>query len=116
MPTRTPVVVTVLAAALVGCWIGYRIGLKTGLEQPVPSPTTTAATATAPGTCKLLAVIDGDTIKVMWNGEPTSVRLLNVNAPDRGQDGFEQATAAMEELLGEGLNGEIRAGQVSPTT
>ena len=31
---------------------------------------------------QLLYVIDGDTIKIMYNGEKTSVRLLGIDTPE----------------------------------
>ena len=91
----------IIAAALIGYWLGYQQGLQTGSKSAPPSPTAPSSPST-PGTVTVLDVIDGDTLKVLWHGEPTSVRLLNINAPDRGQDGFDNATAAMEKLLGKG--------------
>jgi endonuclease YncB( thermonuclease family) len=48
--------------------------------------------------CKVLEVIDGDTIVVEWRGRTEHVRLLRVNAPERGQPGFHEAKALLERL------------------
>ncbi len=48
--------------------------------------------------CKVLEVIDGDTIVVEWRGRTEHVRLLRVNAPERGQPGFREAKALLELL------------------
>lgn len=48
---------------------------------------------------KLLRVVDGDTIRVLWHGEDTAVRLLGINAPERNQAGGREATEFLRSLL-----------------
>ena len=48
---------------------------------------------------KLLQVIDGDTIRVMWHGEETGVRLIGIDAPERNHPGYEDATNHLRGLL-----------------
>lgn len=50
-------------------------------------------------TVELKGVVDGDTIKVIYNGKPRSVRLLRLNTPERGQPGAVTATNALAALL-----------------
>lgn len=48
-------------------------------------------------------MVDGDTLVVTHRpAEPRTehVRLLNVNTPERGQPGFDEATSALRSLLG----------------
>ncbi len=47
-----------------------------------------------------VAVVDGDTIKVKWNTQVTSVRMLTINTPERGQPGYRQATDHLKAMLG----------------
>jgi micrococcal nuclease len=50
----------------------------------------------------VVRVIDGDTFEI-YSGE--KVRLICVDTPERGEDGFEEATRFLEELV---LNKEVR--------
>lgn len=46
-------------------------------------------------------VVDGDTVYVECAARDwAKVRLLNIDTPERGQDGFEEASAALETLVG----------------
>lgn len=45
-------------------------------------------------------VIDGDTVKIVYEGEIRSVRLLNIDAPERGADGYGQAREALKLIIG----------------
>ncbi len=49
-----------------------------------------------PKEAKVLVVIDGDTVEIE-NG--LSVRLLGINSPNRGEDGFEEAKSKLESLV-----------------
>jgi len=44
-------------------------------------------------------IIDGDTIEVMIDGILESVRLIQVDAPERGQPGFEETNDFLRQLL-----------------
>jgi len=63
--------------------------------------------------CRVLDVIDGDTVRVRRCGVAEVVRLLCVDAPEKGQAGFEAAKAQVEQLLAAGavdLQGEREDG------
>lgn len=47
-----------------------------------------------------IRVVDGDTIKVHWNDQEHSVRMLNINTPERGKPGFKEATDYLKKLIG----------------
>lgn len=47
-----------------------------------------------------IGVVDGDTIKVRWDGQATSVRMLNINTPERGHPGYQAATDHLRALIG----------------
>jgi len=51
-------------------------------------------------TFQVVRVVDGDTFKVMYDGEPTSVRFIGINAPERRDPGGPAATAALREMIG----------------
>jgi len=56
----------------------------------------------------LVEVIDGNTIKIIYKEEYESVRLLRINTPERGQDGYIEAKLALENMLGgEGIRLEF---------
>ena len=44
-------------------------------------------------------IVDGDTIKVAINGTIETVRYIGVNAPERGEDGYEAAVLANRRLV-----------------
>lgn len=44
-------------------------------------------------------IVDGDTFKVLYDGDLTSVRILGIDTPERGQPGFQEATAATRDLI-----------------
>ena len=46
-------------------------------------------------------VVDGDTIKVMWEGKEISVRMLRIDTPERGQPGYDEATEYLRKLIGD---------------
>ncbi len=47
----------------------------------------------------LSRIVDGDTVRVQWHGENLSVRLLGIDAPERGQPGGPESTQCLRELL-----------------
>ncbi len=47
-----------------------------------------------------ISVVDGDTIKVRWDSQATSVRMLNINTPERGHPGYQAATDYLRALIG----------------
>ncbi|MEM1110151.1 MAG: thermonuclease family protein [Planctomycetota bacterium] len=48
---------------------------------------------------EVVRVIDGDTFKVRYDGDLTSVRLLDINAPERGTPDADAATAELRRLI-----------------
>jgi len=85
---------------------------------PVPPPTLapavdSAALRSLPGadcvppgrpvqSARLVRVLDGDTIEVEIEGRTYRVRYIGINAPERGQALYAEATAANRRLLGSG--------------
>lgn len=49
--------------------------------------------------CRVLRVVDGDTIHVLWRGADESVRLLRINTPERGRPGYGEAREAVRCLV-----------------
>ena len=47
----------------------------------------------------VVRVVDGDTIRVLYEGRDESVRLLCIDTPERGEPGFDAATVAMRGLV-----------------
>jgi len=52
-----------------------------------------------PPPATITRVVDGDTVRVMFYGKNESVRLLRIDTPERGGPGYDEATAALKELL-----------------
>ena len=48
---------------------------------------------------EVVRVIDGDTFRIMYDGEETSVRLVGIDAPERRQPGGPAATAALRKMI-----------------
>lgn len=100
-------VVVVLLGVGVGRWTTPRIvsaDAAPGIQSHAPGiqshvhgiaidlPPTREVTASD---FRVLRIIDGDTFKVRYDGDITSVRILDINAPERGDP---RAEAATEEL------------------
>ena len=50
----------------------------------------------------LVNVVDGDTVKVRYQGRIESVRLLRINTPEREQRGYGEATRALKTVVDRG--------------
>ena len=50
-------------------------------------------------TCKVIRIIDGDTVEVIYRGEKEKVRLYGIDTPERGEPGFKEATEFTKSLL-----------------
>lgn len=99
--------VTLLAAVLVlaGC------GATTSEPDTRVSSSTSEATATTSGpaatgpptsaadAARVVEVVDGDTIRVEVDGEQESVRLIGINAPERGECLSDEATDRLRDLV-----------------
>jgi len=60
-------------------------------------PATRVITARA---FRVQRVVDGDTFKVVYDGEPTSVRILGIDAPELREPGGPEAKAALAGIVG----------------
>ena len=87
--TALAIILLFTSGATVG-WIGrgfrdndWRVGPEPARWHPVT----------------LVDVVDGDTIKVKWDTQITSVRMLNINTPERGQPGYREATDSLKSML-----------------
>jgi endonuclease YncB( thermonuclease family) len=47
----------------------------------------------------VLRVIDGDTFVVVYDGEPTRVRIFGIDSPEAGQAGYNEASDALRKLI-----------------
>ena len=45
-------------------------------------------------------VVDGDTFDMKADGEPMRIRLCGIDAPERGMDGYAQASAKLKATIG----------------
>lgn len=80
------------------------------MAPTAPSPTAipTATTATGPDgpgnalRARVLSVVDGDTLVVVVGGVEERLRLIGIDAPERGECWSGEATAALGELVGDG--------------
>lgn len=73
-------------------WIGLGVGafllvglIGTGLQtnnSEVKTDVAAPVETEVPETYQVVAVVDGDTIKVDYHGKTTSVRLIGVNTPE----------------------------------
>ena len=57
--------------------------------------------ADEPLACPVTEVSNGNVIKVMYKGEIKRVRLSHISAPVKGEDGYEEATGALREMVGD---------------
>lgn len=48
----------------------------------------------------VLSVVDGDTLEVLWRGQPKKLRYYGVNTPERDQPCYDVATARNRALAG----------------
>lgn len=56
----------------------------------------------------VVSIVDGDTIKVRQEGEPVTVRLACIDAPEKGQRGREKSVQGMQKLLSKGDRVKLR--------
>ncbi len=84
--------ITAMVVALIAGFVG---GLSTGLHLAPDQPTREVTARTF----KVVRVIDGDTFVIEYDGEPTSVRIHGIDAPERGEPGADAAAAVLRELV-----------------
>jgi micrococcal nuclease len=102
---RFPVTLLAALLALAGC------GAATSESETARSSSTSEATTTtsvAPETetptpaadgARVVDVVDGDTIRVEVAGEQESVRLIGINAAERGECLSDEATERLQDLV-----------------
>lgn len=64
-----------------------------------PVPTSQVCSEITQREFAVVRVIDGDTFRVMYDGEETSVRLADYNAPERGEPGGPAATEQLKKAI-----------------
>jgi len=74
----------------------YTTVLPAQVVEPTPSAPVREITASK---FEVVRVIDGDTFKVHYDGDLTSVRMLDINAPERGDPRAQAATDELKRLI-----------------
>lgn len=99
-------------AVVFGFCLGAAVGwMVRGIHHPVPAkepgvaPVITACLAPPIRTgdrfiVPFVRLVDGDTIKVNWRGEETSVRMLCLDTPERGCPGYRDAAQHLRKMIG----------------
>jgi endonuclease YncB( thermonuclease family) len=70
--------------------------------SPAPASNTSTSTAPARDGWRVISVTDGDTLDVRGPEGADTVRLIGINALERGECGSDEATAALERLVAGG--------------
>ena len=104
MSTKASSAYFLILTALLSC-SGQPASPVTSTEK-----TSTPTSVTRSESSSLVRVIDGDTIVVVVEGREEKVRLVGINTPEKGFCGFEEATRALEEMLGTATVGLVDAG------
>lgn len=55
----------------------------------------------------VLRIVDGDTFVIRYDGEPTKVRILGIDTPERGELGYDEATNALQSFV-DAAGGTVR--------
>lgn len=76
-----------------------RLALAAVLLAACGGTATDATDATAPPTFRVVWVADGDTLEVEIDGREERVRLIGIDAPERGACFAAEATTALRELV-----------------
>lgn len=74
----------------------------------VEDTVTSQSAPSAPTSAQVVRVVDGDTLEVALGGARETVRLIGVDAPERDECYWDEATAALLELV-EGRELELAA-------
>mgnify|MGYP006301741643 FL=1 len=95
MPTMTRGQIIAAGVALVLTFgAGYYIGTATQTPPNVHHATARVYPVTH--------VVDGDTLEVWRNDGFETVRMLNIDTPERGEAGYDKATEALRDIVGRG--------------
>ena len=99
------VLVVLVAAVAIGRSADLREGVAALLPFTGTSPPDTASARILEG--PVTHIVDGDTFDIRADGEVVRIRVCGIDAPERGEPGFEEATDTMR-LLIEGRSLECR--------
>lgn len=83
-------------------WAAALLGLAVAACDASASATAPAPSALLDASWSVVGILDGDTIRVAWDGLEETVRLVGINAPERGECWADEATEALEAILGDG--------------
>lgn len=87
----------VLPSLAAGCGVaGEDAALREETQSSAPA---VARDSRNTYTAQVVDVVDGDTLDVRIHGLPDTIRLLNIDTPERGKPGYEQASQAMSRLV-----------------
>jgi micrococcal nuclease len=96
-------IVATLAVGAVGFFLGR--GCQPNLAPlrtaQMSSPVSAPEANYDPGDYYLDHIVDGDTVWVRKGSDLTNVRLLRVDAPERDENGYAEATQELQRLLGD---------------
>jgi endonuclease YncB( thermonuclease family) len=89
----------IFLVAMVAVGVGLqRLGfVSPSQKQPTSETAASGNLGTAP--CNLIHVVDGDTITARYRGKKESIRLLRINTPERGREGYREARDALRDLV-----------------
>lgn len=96
-----PLLAALLALAACGTAVSDR-ETTTSAPRSESTTTTTAAPGVDPpaaGGVRVVEVVDGDTLRVELAGTEERVRLIGINAPERGECLADEATRALRDLV-----------------
>lgn len=97
MLSRFPIAATLLALLLSGCSGGAETAKTGDAGDPAAASLPVGALP-----LEVTRVLDGDSLEAVLRGEQVEIRLLGVNAPERGECWSDEARAALDDLLASG--------------
>lgn len=78
----------------------FRLFLLTGYDKKIFLSRGVSSDGLVPGPlCRVVRVVDGDTLRVRCESKEEKVRLLFINTPEKGNYGYRQATNALRNLV-----------------
>lgn len=98
---RNGATLTVLAILALAVAFGRSGELREGIAALLPFTTTSPSDETTSRVFEgpVRRIVDGDTFDVRTNGETLRIRLCGIDAPERGEQGYEEATETMRGLV-----------------
>lgn len=99
--TIVPVLLLLLCCSAISC-------STTSLSYPSSPRSSHISQSTSLPTPTVVSIGDGDTLRLQEQGQPITVRLACVDAPERDQPGGQEATARLRQLLPRGQAVQLR--------